>query len=310
MTPATLRPNPFSWTQPPPPPQGGMPQPQPPVLSALHQLPYSEAPSPYTRSQSPDEEGSGPWGSFGGGVTPTESHFPPTSMSIDLGPPPFAPYHPTSTRTSVPVTSSPSLPTLPSNNYNNSNSSFDAPPSNSRPFNRRRADTAPSSEYPPLGPGIPSPLPTPTHSATTSVSSGATNGSGGGPGSLYASSSAGGSYPAELSSSPPPSASLRGRRGQGWEQQQEGGGGGGGLNRPFRARQGSDAAVMFGGAGGGGGNRPFRLGGTSGSGGAGAESRSRTGSDASSGGGGSGGLQRGGRAGLKVSFPVSLRLGS
>jgi hypothetical protein len=79
--------------------------------------------SPFlSRSQTPDSEWS---------ATPTESTF--SSAAIDLD--------------SIPLSTSPSLPSIPSDHLN-------------RPFTpqRRRADTAPSFEYPPLGPGIPSSL--------------------------------------------------------------------------------------------------------------------------------------------------------
>lgn len=254
MTPATLRSNPFFWNQQSLQPT---PAPHPPVLSAQHQLPFSEAPSPYTRTQSPDDE-SGPWGS-GSLATPTDSHFP--EMQMPQPPPPFQQPYPTS----IPVTASPSLPSM----------SLGASTDAGRPFaGRRRADTAPSSEspYPPLGPGIPSPMPTPTHSATTSISSsstgGATNGSGG---SLYmsGSGSTNSSYTA-LTSSPPrlsssgqrPFAATRAGSRQGYAPEKD-------VNRPFRSRQGSDAA-----------GRPFRLGHPP-MGIGEREHRSRTGSDAS-----------------------------
>ncbi|KAL8280939.1 hypothetical protein RQP46_006618 [Phenoliferia psychrophenolica] len=105
---------------------------------AAQTSPYMPS-SPRMRSQTPESEG--PWGSSSNGFqTPTDSSFPDNVQGYPV------------------VTSSPSLPAI---------SSAD------RPFTstRRRADTAPSFEYPPLGAGIPSPLPTPTHSNSTSVSS-------------------------------------------------------------------------------------------------------------------------------------------
>ncbi|KAK4056395.1 kinase that interacts with cdc31p [Microbotryomycetes sp. JL221] len=142
-----------------------------------------------------------------------------------------------------PVPTSPSMPTIP----------LDRPLQSP---NRRRADTAPSSDYPPLGPGIPAV--TSMHSNQTSFSS-----SSGGHSSLFtngSSSSATNSFATTLSSSPPlsskpftfggnnsvsntsnGSALPYGRtRPSGATGQPDAD-----VNRPFRARQGSDAARQF-----------------------------------------------------------------
>ncbi|KDE04731.1 STE/STE20/YSK protein kinase [Microbotryum lychnidis-dioicae p1A1 Lamole] len=102
-----------------------------------------------------EEDSDGPWDN----TTPTESTFP-----TNLVPPP------NSSAVSYPVTASPSLPTVALDRQLESTT-------------RRRADTAPSFDYPPLGPGIPSSssgststftgrsTSTSGHSATTSISS-------------------------------------------------------------------------------------------------------------------------------------------
>lgn len=156
VSPATLRPNPFSWTT----------QSSDRSQSSLSahadtssSRPFGNAsangpPSPYLppsprwdRSQTPED----PWGYGSRSGTPTDAHFP------DLGHNNYAP-----------VTTSPSLPVM-----GGPGSGMD------RPFTtRRRADTAPSSDFPPFGPGMP-PMPKPTHSANTSVSSTGASSSGG-----------------------------------------------------------------------------------------------------------------------------------
>lgn len=127
--------------------------------------------------------------------TPTESSFP------DL--PPFPP-----------STSSPSLASLLA--------------SPDRPFlpARRRADTAPSFEYLPIGSGIPSPLPTPSHSNNTSISSS---------NSFVMSSAGGSSYSSQTTynSSPPPSQRPGFSRSRTIAEPTD-------ANRPFRQRKASD----------------------------------------------------------------------
>ncbi|KAK4051572.1 kinase that interacts with cdc31p [Microbotryomycetes sp. JL201] len=122
----------------------------------------------------------------------------------------------------VPVPTSPSLPTIP----------LDRPLQSP---NRKRADTAPSSDYPPLGPGIPAFFQ--AHSNQTSVSSQSSNTSN----SLFSNGSFASS---QLSSSPPtmskPFAAAAGTnspapfgRMRPFDQD---------ANRPFKGRQSSDAA--------------------------------------------------------------------
>lgn len=173
ISPITIRPNPFSWTN---------------QNRSASPLPLQNLDSPW------DPSGSGT-------ATPTDATY---SEQISFFPP---------------VTSSPSLPSL-----------LEA----DRPFTtRRRADTAPSSDYPPLGPGIPSPLPTPSHSTNTSISSS---------GSLVTSNSSGTSYSSHTTHeySPPPlstqrshTPSARSRTGVDILD----------ANRPFRERKASDLRV-------------------------------------------------------------------
>lgn len=146
VSPTTLRPNPFGWTQPS----------SQASLSAFGQdmsssRPFGNAsgagpPSPYL-PPSPRFDQDDVWG-FGGSRagTPTNASFPADAHQ-------------------APVAHSPSLPSMTGDN---------------RPFTtgRPRADTAPSSGYPPLGPGLP-PVPTPTHSNKSSISSSATHSSSG-----------------------------------------------------------------------------------------------------------------------------------
>ncbi|SCZ97931.1 BZ3500_MvSof-1268-A1-R1_Chr3-3g06464 [Microbotryum saponariae] len=117
-------------------------------------LPFAPS-APRFGASASEEDSDGPWDN----TTPTESTFPTI-----LVPPP------SSSAVSYPVTASPSLPTVALDRQLQSTT-------------RRRADTAPSFDYPPLGPGIPSSssgststftgrsTSTSGHSATTSISS-------------------------------------------------------------------------------------------------------------------------------------------
>lgn len=151
VSPSTLRPNPFGWTQPS----------SQASLSAFGQdtsssRPFGNAsangpPSPYL-PPSPRVEHDDVWGFGGSRVgTPTKASFPSEA---------HAHHH-----QGAPVAHSPSLPSMTGEN---------------RPFTtgRPRADTAPSSAYPALGPGLP-PVPTATHSNKSSISSSATQSSSG-----------------------------------------------------------------------------------------------------------------------------------
>ncbi|SCV74740.1 BQ2448_7769 [Microbotryum intermedium] len=137
-------------------------------------LPFAP-PAPRFGANVPEDDSDGPWGN----TTPTESTFPTIHM-----PPP------TSSAVSYPVTASPSLPTV-------------ALDRQLQPTTRRRADTAPSFDYPPPGPGIPSSSgststftgrsgSTSGHSAMTSISST----------SALATSSADSSFSSQMTASP------------------------------------------------------------------------------------------------------------
>lgn len=245
MTPATIRGNPFSWTQ---------------QSSASTSSGVLDSPKTRHNTNAEYDWASEPV------MTPTDSTFFERSAR-------------------TPVPSSPSMPSMASN----------------RPFldaGRRRADTTPSSDYPPLGPGIPAPMRLHcndgSHSSTNSMSSF---------GSMYMSASSGSTSAStsytNLTSSPPSISQQRfgttpsNQAPLNFSRSRPLVGSDKDVNRPFRARQGSDATPVA---------RPFRLGtAPSVPGVASLEGRPRTGSDSSN---GSGvrpmGLHE--KRGLKVSF--------
>ncbi|KAI5479509.1 protein-serine/threonine kinase [Pseudohyphozyma bogoriensis] len=187
---------------------------QPSAVSSFSHHPSREPSSPFlsgpnSRSQTPDSM----WGASA--TTPTDATF----RAADLP--------------NYPVHSSPSLPSMP----------FQSSTDYNRPFtpSRKRADTAPSYESPLSSSPYYPPPPTgglvfSSHSANPSVSSISSNG----PGNFsFASASSSSTSLATMDS--PPSIS-RPFGGQGFESI-----GGADVNRPFRERQGSDAAFRMGG---------------------------------------------------------------
>ncbi|BGP03878.1 Serine/threonine-protein kinase KIC1 [Rhodotorula toruloides] len=162
MSPATYKPNPFSWTQ------------QNKQQSNGGSSPFMPPSPRFTRSDTPDSA----WGGSGnshartGSSTPTDAHFP--TGVLDLPAPPPLP----NGVAGPAVTSSPSLPSLSSSISAQNDSSNQLSGSGpNRPFAfpgpRRRADTAPSrppadssipAPYPPLGQGLPRGPPTTTPS--------------------------------------------------------------------------------------------------------------------------------------------------
>lgn len=188
--------------------------------------------SPKFRAQTPDSL----WGSSSESQfsTPTEANFP-DYISGSSGN--------NSYNSPFPVSTSPSLPSL----------------SSDRPFalSRNRSNTAPNSEYPPLGPGIPTPLPSSdhSHSSGNSISSSnslfssissstsfsnATTPTGNNSPFLHSNSST--SSTVTNNSSPPPFRNHTPDQSKGYrtmsEVAQQGD-----ANRPFRSRTGSDAVM-------------------------------------------------------------------